>query len=80
MQELRLGAADVEDGSVYLPRVMERWFGLSRSEARRRIEQGGVSLDGEQVASLAVPIGRLQGRHLRAGKSARHQGVIAGHL
>jgi tyrosyl-tRNA synthetase len=77
VQELRLGAADIEDGSVYLPKVMGRWFGLSRSEARRRIEQGGVSLDGEQVTSLVVPIARLQGCHLRAGKSGRHQGVIA---
>jgi tyrosyl-tRNA synthetase len=77
VQELPLEAADIEDGSVYLPKVMERWFGLSRSEARRRIEQGGVSLDGEQITALAVPVAHLQGRHLKAGKSARHQGVIA---
>jgi tyrosyl-tRNA synthetase len=77
VQELHLHADDVEDGSVYLPKVMERWFGLSRSEARRRIEQGGVSLDGEQITSLAVPIVSLQGRHLKAGKSARLQGIVA---
>ena len=76
VQELCLDAADVEDGSVYLPKVMERWFGLTRSEARRRIEQGGVSLDGEPIASLAVPVAILQGRHLKAGKSAKDQGVI----
>jgi tyrosyl-tRNA synthetase len=77
-RELFLADGDVEDGSVYLPKVMERWFGLTRSEARRRIEQGGVSLDGEPVASLAVPLARLQGRHLKVGKSARSQGVIVG--
>jgi tyrosyl-tRNA synthetase len=78
VQQLLLAEGDVEDGSVYLPKVMERWFGLTRSESRRRIEQGGVSLDGEPVASLAVPLARLQGRHLKAGKSARNQGIIAG--
>ncbi len=33
-----------EDGIVHLPEVMARAFGMSRSEARRLIEQGGVSL------------------------------------
>ena len=74
--DLRLLADDLEEGSVYLPKVMERWFGISRSESRRRIEQGGVSLDGEPVTSLAVPLERLAGRHLKAGKSAGLQGVI----
>jgi tyrosyl-tRNA synthetase len=78
VQDLHLDATDVEDGSVYLPKAMERWFGMSRSEARRRIEQGGVSLDGESVAALAVPLAQLQGRHLKAGKSARLQGIVAG--
>ena len=62
--------------AVYLPKVMERWFGLTRSEGRRRIEQGGVSLDGEPVTSLAVPADQLAGRRLKAGKSAKAQGVI----
>jgi tyrosyl-tRNA synthetase len=78
VQELLLADGDVADGSVYLPKVMERWFGLTRSEARRRIEQGGVSLDGEPIASLAVPLAQLQGRHLKAGKSAKSQGVVIG--
>jgi tyrosyl-tRNA synthetase len=77
VQTLLLAEGDVEDGSVYLPKVMERWFGLTRSEARRRIEQGGVSLDGEPVSSLAVPLAQLQGRHLKAGKSAKSQGIVA---
>ena len=58
LQELALEPGDVEDGgAVFLPAVMERWFGQTRSEWRRRIQQGGVSLDGEPVTELAVPAG-----------------------
>jgi len=84
LQVLALESGDLEDGSagsaasVYLPKAMERWFGLSRSEARRRIEQGGVTLDGEPVTSLAVPAAQLAGRRLKAGKSAKAQGVVRG--
>jgi len=78
LQDLALEAGDVEDGAVFLPKVMERWFGLTRSEGRRRIEQGGVTLDGEPVTKLAVPADQLAGRRLKAGKSARAQGLIRG--
>jgi hypothetical protein len=57
---------------------MERWFGVTRSDARRRIDQGGVSLDGETVVSLTLPAEVLRGKHIKAGKSARFQGLIAG--
>ncbi len=75
---LALRPDDLDDGLVYVPKVLERWFGLSRSEARRRIEQGGVRLDGEPLASLSVPAGELTGRHIKAGKSAQVQGVVKG--
>ncbi len=78
LRELSLVPDDLEDGRVFLPRVMERWFGATRSEWRRRIDQGGVSLDGEPVAELAVPLEALAGRRLKAGKSAAAQGVIKG--
>ena len=79
LQELALEPGDVEDGgAVFLPAVLERWFGQTRSEWRRRIQQGGVSLDGEPVTDLAVPAAALAGKHLKAGKSAKAQGVIRG--
>ena len=79
LQELALAPADVEDGGqVFLPAVLERWFGQTRSEWRRRIQQGGVSLDGEPLTSLAVPAAQLAGRRLKAGKSAASQGLIKG--
>jgi tyrosyl-tRNA synthetase len=79
LQELALEPSDLEDGGqVFLPAVLERWFGQTRSEWRRRIQQGGVSLDGEPLASLAVPAAQLAGRRLKAGKSAISQGRIKG--
>ena len=79
LQELLLEPADVEErGDVFLPAVMERWFGQTRSEWRRRIQQGGVSLDGEPLTQLALPAAALAGRRLKAGKSAKVQGLIKG--
>jgi tyrosyl-tRNA synthetase len=76
LQTLVLEPADLEGDEVFLPAVMERWFGQTRSEWRRRIQQGGVSLDGEPVTTLAVPAAALAGRHLKAGKSATAQGLV----
>jgi len=78
LNDLDLEPGDLEDGHVFLPAVLARWFGQSRSEWRRRIEQGGVSLDGEPVTTLAVPAADLGGRHLKAGKSAKVQGIVRG--
>jgi tyrosyl-tRNA synthetase len=78
LQELALRPDDLEGDDVFLPKVMERWFGQTRSEWRRRIQQGGVSLDGEAVTTLAVPAALLAGRRLKAGKSASQQGVVRG--
>ena len=78
VQTLTLEPADVADGAVFLPAVMERWFGISRSEARRRILQGGVTLNGAPVGELSLPAADLAGAHLKAGKSATFQGVVAG--
>jgi tyrosyl-tRNA synthetase len=79
LQDLCLQPADIDDdGSVFLPALLARWFGQTRSEWRRRIQQGGVSLDGESVSSLAVSVADLSGRRLKAGKSAKSQGHIRG--
>jgi tyrosyl-tRNA synthetase len=76
VQVLELASGDLENGAVYLPRVMERWFGISRSEGRRRIEQGGVTLDGAPVTDVSLPATALTGAHIKAGKSAKYQGRI----
>jgi tyrosyl-tRNA synthetase len=53
---------------VHLPALLAAEFGLSTSEARRLIAQGGVKLDGDTVSELDVPRARLEGAVLQAGK------------
>jgi tyrosyl-tRNA synthetase len=65
MPELRWEAVD---GMVHLPAVLAEAFGMSSSQARRLIGQGGVRLDGEVVSELDLPAERVIGRVLQAGK------------
>jgi tyrosyl-tRNA synthetase len=53
---------------VHLPALLADAFGLSTSEARRLIAQGGVKLDGEVASELDIPRERLAGAVLQAGK------------
>ena len=53
---------------VHLPAVIADAFGLSTSEARRMIAQGGVKLDGEPVGGLDVARAVVDGKVLQAGK------------
>ncbi len=55
---------------VHLPAVLADAFGISRSEARRLIDQGGVKVDGDQLATgrLDVPAGQLDGAILQVGR------------
>jgi tyrosyl-tRNA synthetase len=61
---------DCSEGIVHLPRLIAQEFGLSRSEARRMIDQGGVSL-----GEIPVPAGshdvaceQADGQILKVGK------------
>ena len=74
--ECRLEPGDNEGGSVYLPKLLERWFGLTRSEARRRIKQGGVSIADRPIDSETVAFDGLAGVTIKAGKSTRYHGLI----
>ena len=53
---------------VHLPAVISAAFGLSTSEARRMIAQGGVKLDGEPVSDLDLPRDGPRRKVLQAGK------------
>ena len=53
---------------VHLPAVLADAFGLSTSEARRLIAQGGVKVDGDVVAELDVPRETLSDALVQAGK------------
>jgi tyrosyl-tRNA synthetase len=65
---------DVPEGALpdgdplHLPAVIAHTFGVSTSEARRLIAQGGVRLDGQPVDELDVPRATLEGAVLQAGK------------
>jgi len=64
--DVSLGA----DDPVHLPAILAEAFGVSRSDARRGLAQGGVKLDGEALGAgdVDVPAARLEGRVLQFGK------------
>jgi tyrosyl-tRNA synthetase len=74
--------AEVEaaDGTVHLPALLAAEFGLSSSEARRLIGQGGVRIDGEPVAAgtLDVAAAQLDGVVLQVGKRRHRRLRLAG--
>jgi tyrosyl-tRNA synthetase len=59
-----------EGDPVHLPAVLADAFGVSRSEARRLLAQGGVRVDGEPLDGgvLDVPAATLDGRVVQLGK------------
>jgi tyrosyl-tRNA synthetase len=67
--DLSLFAGD-GGGEVHLPALMAAAFGISSSEARRLIKQGGAKLDGETIPSDTLDLAQseLDGRVLQAGK------------
>jgi tyrosyl-tRNA synthetase len=65
--EVSFGAGQ---GLVHLPALLKEAFGVSTSEARRQIAQGGVRLDGEPVAdgSLDLAADQVDGKVVQLGK------------
>ena len=71
MPEVELAEYEADgNGLVHLPRLIAGAFGLSSSEGRRLLQQGGVKLDGEPMAAdpLDVPAASLDGRVMQLGK------------
>ena len=59
----------VPAGAVHMPALLVDQLGVgSRSEARRMLQQGGVSADGDVVSDIDVDAAALDGRVVRAGK------------
>jgi tyrosyl-tRNA synthetase len=69
-EEVEEAAFDSDDGVVHLPAVMAEEFGISRSQARRLIDEGGVTLDEAQLGAGEhdVPSERADGSVLKVGK------------
>ena len=72
--ELPEDVEDVEivatDGVVHMPAALAEAFSISRSEARRLVEQGGVKIDGEAFAAdqLDATISDLDGKVVQIGR------------
>jgi tyrosyl-tRNA synthetase len=69
-EQLEEATFDGDDGVVHLPGLIAQEFGLSRSEARRLIDQGGVTLGEVQLAAGEhdVPAERADGQVLKVGR------------
>ncbi len=63
-------AFEADNGVVHLPQLLSRAFGVSTSEARRSLAQGGVRVDGVQVqdGTLDVEPADVDGKVLQLGK------------
>jgi tyrosyl-tRNA synthetase len=78
-EEIEEARVDSDGGLVHLPAVIAEQFGVSRSEARRLIDQGGVTLGEtplvagehdvaqERADGQVLKVGRRRFRRLRAG-------------
>ena len=64
------GHEATSDGEVHVPALIAECFGVSTSEARRLLQQGGVKLDGEPLGPepLDLPAEQLRGKLLQVGK------------
>jgi tyrosyl-tRNA synthetase len=67
-EEIEEFGFSAENGQVHLPALMADAFGLSRSEARRLLSQGGVKLDGKEFDALDARAEELDGVVLQVGK------------
>ena len=63
-------AVPVADGVVHLPAALAAAFGMTRSEARRVLAQGGVRLDGEVLPGEPLDVAPevVEGRVVQVGR------------
>ena len=69
-EELPAISWPADRSEVHLPALLAEAFGISTSEARRALAQGGVKLDGEVVGrgTLDLPAAEIDGKVLQLGK------------
>jgi tyrosyl-tRNA synthetase len=69
-EELSTVQFSANGGYVHLPALLAEAFGVSTSEARRSLAQGGVRLDGRPVedGALDVPAADVDGKVIQLGK------------
>jgi tyrosyl-tRNA synthetase len=69
-EEIAEASFSPQDGAVHMPALIATSFGGSRSDARRKLAQGAVKLDGAALGAgdLDLPPQRLDGAVLQVGK------------
>ena len=69
-EEIEEASFESDDGMLHLPGLIAEEFGISRSEARRLIDQGGATLGDSQLAvgEHDVSAERAEGQVLKVGK------------
>ena len=78
MPSAAVSAADLTDGSMELISLLvTAGMAATRSEARRAIEQGGVSVDGEKVTDIKAVVPVTDGMVLKKGKKSFKKIVLA---
>ena len=78
MPSTKLEDADFEDGAINIVTLVQKTgIVASRSEARRAVEQGGITLDGEKIADINAVIAKDrfagEGLVLKKGKKTFHK-------
>ena len=78
MPSTKLEDADFEDGAINIVALVHKTgIVASRSEARRAVEQGGITLDGEKIADINAVIAKDrfagEGLVLKKGKKTFHK-------
>jgi len=65
-----ISEVSINSGRIHLPELLSEQFGFSKGEARRRIKQGGVKVNGQKVSAdtLDVDTKLLEDSILQAGK------------
>jgi len=75
-----LPASDAENGMNIVDLMIACGLAASRGEAKRLIQQGGVSVDGEKVADIGFTVSAdalKAGAKIRKGKKIFHKAIIA---
>ncbi len=79
MPTTEISAADAENGMNIVDLMIICGLASSRGEAKRLIQQGGVSVDGEKVASMDLVISEdalKAGAKIRKGKKIFHKAIV----
>ena len=81
MPTTTLAADMLKDGGIgILDLMVACGLTASKGEARRLVQQGGVTLDGEKVTDIALTVSAEQltaGVKIRKGKKVFHKAVLA---